>query len=211
MVTIPLPDQIPFVVAALPISSDLKVAQLYELHQQVVFGLLNVDAKLLSYGCDGTQNERDIQHIFTEDAPHYFKHVIENPRKGGKPMEIKVPGYLSKDGEINYIVMVQDSKHAAKTLRNNLFSGARLLVLGNHVALFRHIFEMAFEEGSPLYHRDVQNLDHQDDNAAAWLGTAETLQFLSDNHADRLGTIIFLFALMEVLDAYQNRHIQRSK
>ena len=36
------------------------------------------------------------------------------------------------------IVMIQDSKHMAKTLRNNLFSGARALVLGNHLAMYSY-------------------------------------------------------------------------
>ncbi|KAJ7728968.1 hypothetical protein DFH07DRAFT_695847, partial [Mycena maculata] len=65
--------------------------------------------------------------------------------------------------------MLQDLKHALKTFRNNLFSGARLLALGSYTAIYAHIREMAFEDGSPLFHRDVEKLDRQDNNAAARL------------------------------------------
>ncbi|KAF8227800.1 hypothetical protein L208DRAFT_1134702, partial [Tricholoma matsutake] len=65
--------------------------------------------------------------------------------------------------------MIQDSKHALKTFQNNLFSAAQLLTLGSYTAMYCHIAEMAWEDGSPLYHCDVKNLDRQDDNAAAQL------------------------------------------
>jgi len=55
--------------------------------------------------------------------------------------------------------MIQDSKHALKTFHNNLFSGACLLALGNHIAFFQQIYDIAFEDGSPLYHHNVQKLD----------------------------------------------------
>ncbi|KAJ3861852.1 hypothetical protein EV359DRAFT_46360 [Lentinula novae-zelandiae] len=48
--------------------------------------------------------------------------------------------------------MGQDSKHCLKTFHNNLFTGARLLTLGNHAAFYELIREMAFVENSPLFH-----------------------------------------------------------
>ncbi|PSS32218.1 hypothetical protein PHLCEN_2v2014 [Hermanssonia centrifuga] len=38
--------------------------------------------------------------------------------------------------------------------------------LGNHIALYRHIHRITFEEGSPLYHWDIEKLDRQDDDKA---------------------------------------------
>lgn len=103
--------------------------------------------------------------------------------------------------------MIQDSKHALKTFRNNLFSGARLLHFGNYAAFFQQVYNIAFEEGSPLYHRDVQKLDRQDDNAASRLFSAATLQFISDRHPQQLGLVVYLFIFSELCDAYQNRRI----
>ena len=83
--------------------------------------------------------------------------------------------------------MVQDSKHAAKTLRNNIFSGARALVLGNHLAMYSHVRDMAFSNltGCPLYHQDVEKVDKQDDNATTRLFSALALDFVVKEFPDR--------------------------
>lgn len=107
--------------------------------------------------------------------------------------------------------MIQDSKHALKTFRNNLFSGARLLALGNFTAIYNHIREIATEDGTPLYKRDVEKLDRQDDNAAARLFSADVLQFLTDNHPDYAGEIVYLFIFGELVNAYQNRSITHAE
>lgn len=103
--------------------------------------------------------------------------------------------------------MIQDSKHGLKTFRNNLFSGARFLALGNHVAYFQQVFDIASENGTPLYFRDVSRLDRQDDNAAARLFAAPTLEFLINHHPDQVGLAVYLFIFGEICDAYQNRSI----
>lgn len=107
--------------------------------------------------------------------------------------------------------MIQDSKHALKTFRNNLFSGARLLALGNFTAIYNHIHEIAMEDGTPLYKCDVEKLDRQDDNAAARLFSADVLQFLTDNHPDYVGEIVYLFIFGELVNAYQNRSITHAE
>ena len=103
--------------------------------------------------------------------------------------------------------MIQDSKHGLKTFRNNLFSGACLLTLGNHTAIYQRIEQLAFEEGTPLYQRDVHKTDRQDDNSAACLFSAPTLKFLYKKHPEYLGEIIYLFVFGELIDAYQNHNI----
>jgi hypothetical protein len=73
---------------------------------------------------------------------------------------------------------------------------------------------MAFEEASPLYHCNVEKLDQQDDNAATCLFSVATLEFLSKNHLEYLGEIVYLFVFGELVDAYQNHsmaHIDRIK
>ena len=110
--------------------------------------------------------------------------------------------------------MVQDSKHALKTLRNNLFSGAQLLVLGNYPAMYLHILHIAQGNGTPLYSRDVTKVDRQDDNAAVRLFSEDVLKYLSENHPDYVGEIVYLFIFGELIDAYQNwtmPHIERIK
>lgn len=77
--------------------------------------------------------------------------------------------------------------------------------------MYRCIEELAYEAGTPLYHRDVHKLDRQDDNAAARLFSATTLEFLSQNHPDYLGEIIYLFVFGKLIDAYQNHEISHQE
>lgn len=109
------------------------------------------------------------------------------------------------------IATVQDSKHALKTGRNQLLSGAHLGVLGNHVLFYTQVRHLAASETGPLYNRDVEKLDRQDDNAATRLFCADTLRWLIKHHDDQRGLIIYLFIIGEAVDAYQNRHISHGE
>lgn len=118
------------------------------------------------------------------------------------------------------VVMVQDAKHAAKTARNNLMTGAKLLTLGNYTAMYSQVRKAAFAPDGPLYRRDVEKVDRQDDNAACRLLSASALKWFithedSGTSSDEArGLIIFLFLMGELVDAYQSRtlpHIERVK
>ncbi|TFK25893.1 hypothetical protein FA15DRAFT_555181, partial [Coprinopsis marcescibilis] len=101
---------------------------------------------------------------------------------------------------------VQDSKHCLKTLRNNLLSSARLLIFGDWIAAYQHIRQMIDEQGSPIYKRNVEKLDRQDDNTATRLFSADVLQYLIDHHLDNsLGDIVYFIVFGELIDAYQIR------
>lgn len=116
------------------------------------------------------------------------------------------------------VVMVQDAKHAAKTARNNVTTGAKLLTLGNYIAMYSQVRRAAFADDGPLYRRDVEKVDRQDDNAACRLLSSSTLRWFITHHGSSpeneevRGLIIFLFLMGEVVDAYQSRtlpHVER--
>jgi hypothetical protein len=161
-VTVPLPKVTPIIVAAMPIANDLSAETLLPYLLEVLDGLIDRGVQVVSYACDGTEVERSVQRLLVDKADRKIEHVINNPNPGGLNTNVTIAVYRGQP-----MCMIQDSKHALKTFRNNLFSGARLLTLGSYMAMYRHIAEMAREDGSPLYHRDVENLDRQDDNAAA--------------------------------------------
>ncbi len=191
------------------ISNNLSAAELYPLSLKLLTGLIDRGVKVVSYACDGTEVERAVQRLLTSNAATRLEYVIKSPRPGGRNLVTTIPVFLGQP-----VAMIQDSKHALKTLRNNLFSGARLLVLGNYIAAYTHIRDLALEDGSPLYIRDVEKLDRQDDSAATRLFSAATLKFLCDNHPDYIGDIVFLFVFGELIDAYQSRsmaHTERIK
>ncbi|KZV78172.1 hypothetical protein EXIGLDRAFT_634508, partial [Exidia glandulosa HHB12029] len=107
--------------------------------------------------------------------------------------------------------MVQDSKHGAKTARNQLFTGARLLALGNDPLYYELIRELAEHEDAPLYWRDVENIDRQDDRAAARLFAWETLQHHCAQFPDRSAVALYLFFLGGLFDAWQSRKMTHSE
>ncbi|KAH9896485.1 hypothetical protein C8Q73DRAFT_642433, partial [Cubamyces lactineus] len=200
---VPLPKVPPIVVAAKAIPNSLAVSDLHKLIVPIVRGLLKHKIPICSYACDGTQTERSLQQLLVKNADHHSTYTFPHPYSASQePIVIELAFY---DGYP--IVMIQDSKHALKTLRNNLFSGARLLTFGNDVAMYGWARLLAFLEDSPLYNRDVEKVDRQDDNAATRLFSATTLEYLTTHHPDRVAQIVYLFVMGELVDAYQNRHI----
>lgn len=71
------------------------------------------------------------------------------------------------------------------------------------IVMFSQFRAIAFEKG-PLYNQDVVKLDCQDDDAACWLFSADTIKWLLKNHPDQVKTIVYLFIGGELLDAYMN-------
>ena len=202
--TIPASKVTPIIVAALPINA-MGAPELLILLKKVLDGLINRGISVVSYACDGTEVERAVQRLFLEETSKQ-RYVIDNPHPGGKPTVIEFGVYR---GQV--ICMIQDSKHALKTLRNNLFSGARLLTFGNFVSLYCHIVDITQGAGTPLFSRDVTKLDRQDDNAAVRLFSADVLKYLADHHPDYIGEIVYLFVFGELIDAYQNRSMEHSE
>ncbi|KAF9003744.1 hypothetical protein BDZ89DRAFT_1026523 [Hymenopellis radicata] len=109
---------------------------------------------------------------------------------------------------------MQDSLHMRKTGRNNISTGARGLILGNFPVYYEHLYDMAMQDNSPLYERDVIRSDKQDDNAAARVFSAAALESAIQNPDENLGLIVYLFVFGEFVDAFQSRvmpHRQRAK
>ncbi|KAJ7755364.1 hypothetical protein DFH07DRAFT_725426, partial [Mycena maculata] len=65
--------------------------------------------------------------------------------------------------------ITQDSKHALKTARNQLMTGARMIVLGFFTIFYSMLRNIAFNILSPLFTHNVEKVDKQDDRAAAHL------------------------------------------
>ncbi len=89
------------------------------------------------------------------------------------------------------IITVQDPKHAKKTARNQLHSGARLLVLGNNVILYRHLLTLAQAENHAIYIRDVVG-------AAYRLFHSDVLEQICQNkqeNSEMQSLLVYLFVL----------------
>ena len=163
--TIPVDGVAPVLLAVLPISDSETHVTLLPHLRKVLRGLIKAKIQIVSYSCDGTELERKIQQGILDEARERLEYTIKSPRRGMPDTTITIPII---DGQP--VSLLQDSKHALKTLRNNLFSGARLLTLGNYTMLYTTIHDLALANGSPLYRRDVEKLDRQDDNAVSHMG-----------------------------------------
>ena len=210
-VVIPLVGIPTIIVAAEAIADNLPAKELYLKSKRVIDGLQNHGVNVISYSSDGAAVERAVQDLFISEAKTALTIQVPDPEEGGHTIKIPLFGPAGSP-----VIMVQDSKHALKTLRNNLFSGARLLVLGNHTATYSQVRDISFSDkpNSPLYHRDVEKVDRQDDNAATRLFSAAALDFISKHHSDHIGLAVYLFVMGEVIDAYQSRaisHLERVK
>jgi hypothetical protein len=200
--TIPVDGVAPILLAVLPVSNSENHLTLLPHLKNVLCGLIKEKIQVISYSCDGTEVERKIQREVLNEAQERLRYTIKSPQRGMPDTTITIPII---DGQP--VSLLQDSKHALKTLRNNLFSGARLLTLGDCTMLYATIHDLAFASGSPLYRRDIEKLDRQDDNAASRLFSTDTLSYLTSHHPDRAGEIVYLFMFGDLIDAWQNRSI----
>ena len=174
----------------------------------VVYGLLEKGIHVVSYAADGTEVERRLQRLFTAEADSTRTYTFNHPGRVniGGTFSFTIPVFGNQP-----IAMVQDSKHALKTGRNQLLSGAHFGILGNYPLFYTQVRHLAASKTGPLYNRDVEKLDRQDDNAATRLFCAETLAWLTKHHDDQRGLVAYLFVIGEAVDAYQNRCISHGE
>ena len=130
---------------------------------------------IISIGSDGAISERKahqdlIANLIRTGEGEISEHHIKHP--DGQSLPITVP-LLRAFGQV--LAIIQDSKHCRKTLRNNLFSGARALILACHVTFYQQVHDITDDTAhSPLHKRDVERLDRQDDRAADRLFSCHT-------------------------------------
>ncbi|KAI9434879.1 hypothetical protein H4582DRAFT_2130928 [Lactarius indigo] len=208
---IPLPHVPPLILAVIPLASSTDATALADMEQHLLDILLASEKSLciISLGSDGSVIEREARRILVHNGfAKAIRHTIPHPNSP-QSEAIKI-SLLYVHGR--YIAVTQDPKHCHKTGRNNLFSGARLLILGNFPIYYEQIQSLASKDNSPLYWRDVDRLDRQDDRAAARLFSAPFLQYCVSQHGSaNLGLPIYLFVIGELIDAYENRNIPHAE
>ncbi|KAJ7727809.1 hypothetical protein DFH07DRAFT_871519 [Mycena maculata] len=177
----------------MPIRDDMNTDKLLVPLETILYGLTERHIRVTSYACDGTEIERSVQRKLVQRAEKVLHHKVTSPIPDAPDLELKIAtfnGYL--------VVMLQDSKHALKTFRNNLFSGARMLTFRNFTAIFRRIWPWRC-------HLTLPSIN--DDAVASRLFCAAVLEYLWENHPEYVGEIVYLFVFGELVDAYQSRKI----
>ncbi|KAJ7219936.1 hypothetical protein GGX14DRAFT_559755 [Mycena pura] len=215
---IPLPEVPPLAIAVMPIAANVRGVQLSEWHLELMKGLISRGFRITGSGGDGAAVERQCQKL-TAAASKRVEYRIQHPDSladqnesasredvyPALPPPVNVT-FWNLDG--NIWAEFQDAKHGRKTFRNNASTGARGLILGNHVVFFQQIYDLAMQSDSPMYRRDVkENRDKMDDRAAARLFSADTLEQASRDPERHLGLVIYLLVFGDFIDAYQSRSL----
>ncbi|KAF7420714.1 hypothetical protein PC9H_011232 [Pleurotus ostreatus] len=203
--SIPLSNVPPLVMAILPISESNTAASLATIEESLL-KLLLIDSptpiNIISLGSDGTVIERKARRLLIESGFAAVEYTsIQHPSNKERPLKVELLCIGT-----HRLAIIQDSKHFRKTCRNNLFTGAKQLVLGNQLIYYEQVRSMVYDQNrSPLYVRDVDKLDRQDDRAAARLFSAANIKHAIES--GHTGLAIFLFVFGEAVDAYQSRTI----
>ncbi|KAG7095522.1 hypothetical protein E1B28_006260 [Marasmius oreades] len=200
---IPLPGVPTIVLAAKAIPGNLNAATLTEYSWEIISGLLRHGINVRSYACDGAATERAVQRNLHTKATTTKTVGIHHPGPCGNKRDLEVTIHFY-DG--HPIAFVQDSKHGLKTIRNNLFSGSKCLTFPNDVALYSQVRDIYLNDG-PIFRRDWDRYDKQDDAAATRLTSGATLEWLTKHSPSLVGLIIYLFVFGELVDAYESRLI----
>ena len=120
-------------VAMIPTKGNEGAEQIAHLIRQVIKMAYTANLNILSFGADGARSEFNAQSIIMNEALDFLEY-----KDTFYKIHFKVPIYNSKS-----FIRVQDPKHAKKTARNQMFSGAKLLSLGIDTICYDQLFELA--------------------------------------------------------------------
>ncbi|KAJ7867756.1 hypothetical protein B0H14DRAFT_3588043 [Mycena olivaceomarginata] len=191
-IQIPFPGIPPLAFAILPISSKIKAPELVVHQLTAMNGLVERRYRFISNVADGAAVERDCQSRVASKSTT-LHHVVNPPSHLDTTPPFTVPLYNFKG---NIFINTQDAPHARKTGRNNIFSGARGLILGDFPVYYKQLLDLAVSvDDPPLYEHDVIRADKQDDHAANQVFSAATLQKLTENTDENMGLIVYLFVI----------------
>lgn len=156
---IPLPEFPPVIIALIPNKGAETADMILQLHKRLILEIApRLGLHILSLGSDGAiteyQAQQSILNIQTNE-----KLIIKIP-------ELNINFSCPIFDSVGPVIRVQDPKHAKKTARNAVMSGARLLTFGNSSARFDNFLHLINNPNSILYKNDVIKLDRQDDAAA---------------------------------------------
>lgn len=211
LLTVPLPKIPPILLAAEARGGTDSADDLKTMHDKVMAFLAVHDIHPTSAASDGTETERALQDLIGRSAPSSQSYTIPNTFFG--PTAIVTLTIPLVDSQ-HPIVLVQDSKHALKTARNQLLTGARILTMGNDYLNYQQLHGAGVHPDGPLFKRDVERVDRQDDSAAARTFSPAMIDFNTRVFPQHRALNIYLFVLGELVDAWQNRrisHLDRAK
>ncbi|KDQ08082.1 hypothetical protein BOTBODRAFT_76217, partial [Botryobasidium botryosum FD-172 SS1] len=184
-----------------PIDNGMSKEELLAIECELLQSLNTLDIYPCSQSSDGTEVERCLQCSLGGLTPESFDFTIKNSIPGCT-ISLSAPVFHSVP-----MVPVQDSKHVLKTARNQVLSGACFLTIGDYTIRYAQLRDIIEDSDRPLFQRDVEGVDRQDDLAAARLFSATTLAFILKKHSEHPSLASYLFVFGDMVDGWQNRYI----
>jgi hypothetical protein len=156
---IPLPKFPPIIIALIPNKGSDDSKTISQLHKKLIQEIApQLGIHILSIGSDGAITEFQAQQSIVD---------IQTPQRlSVREQSLNIHFSCPIFDNIGPIVRVQDPKHAKKTARNAIISGARLLTFGKSSVRYDHLLSLVNQPNSIIYKNDVIKLDKQDDAAA---------------------------------------------
>lgn len=183
---IPLAKGPPILVAAVPQGSKSSAESLKDLHFELINLLHGVSIYPVSLSSDGTETECKLQWLINDSAQSHFFYGISNPA-ANCTVNLNIPLFHGHPS-----IIVQDSKHGLKTGWNQLFTGARMLVIGNYPCFYQQLLSFMTHPLGLLFSCDVERVDRQDDQASACLFSAEALVFYMSHYQSQVGLSVHI-------------------
>ncbi|RHZ83152.1 hypothetical protein Glove_99g217 [Diversispora epigaea] len=157
---IPLPKFPPIIIALIPNNGKDSADAIANIHKKLILEIApQLNISILSIGSDGAAAEFGAQSIILNTKTDKKIEIIDKTLN----INFNCPVFPN----IGPVLRIQDPKHAKKTARNVIMSGARVLTFGKNIANFEHFFKLVNLPNSVLYKNDVIKLDRQDDGAAS--------------------------------------------
>ncbi|CAB4415318.1 unnamed protein product [Rhizophagus irregularis] len=156
---VPLPKFPPVVIALIPNTLKDTADDISRLHKKLIQEIApRLQLHILTLGSDGAIVEFQAQEqiIATQTSEQLSIH------DDNLNIHFSCPLFDS----VGPIIRIQDPKHAKKTARNAVMSGARLLTFETTSAQYSHFLSLIGRHDSIMYKNDVIKLDRQDDGAA---------------------------------------------
>ncbi|KAJ6631075.1 hypothetical protein B0H10DRAFT_2159919 [Mycena sp. CBHHK59/15] len=192
VLSIPLPKIPPILIAAIARGSSTTAKELAAMHFKLVNILHEYNIHPIYFSSDGAEVEQAAQQIIAESAPSYLVYVIPNVQHGCQ-LVLCILIYFGRHPAIPG----QDSKHG-------ILMGARIIIIGFFTVFFAILRMLVFNILSPLFTRDIEKVDKQDDHAAAQMFSAATLEFQLNTYPGQTGLLVYLFVIGELIDTWQN-------
>ena len=182
-----MPNFPPVIIALIANNGSDNMETITNYHQKLLTQMApQLNLPILSIGSDGA-----IVEFKAQDAIQSYS---TNERLTFQNQKLGVNFSCPIFPNIGPVIHIQDPKHAKKTRRNAIMSGARLFTLGNSTVRFEQLLNLSNLSNSIMYHHDVVKLDRQDDGAAYRVFCSKNLQNCCEEE-DMQGFFVYLFIM----------------